>query len=345
MKTLKENNGTTLGVYDEFSTFLDNLDKGTTGSSEKGRYLSLFSAVDWSKKTKSSGSLNIKDPRFNLMSFTQPFYVLNFVKNSQLDGFCQRFLISMPQEKLVYIDEKLNFVKEKNQGTLDFSQILQLIYTVCQTATVLTLDESAFNEYKIIHDEIVKFRGEDLFEEDLLSIKSKSLGHITRVSGVISLLRNAESIYQGKNQEFNHIICKDDFLMAKYIVSHSNDISFALMDKKHANHSSSHILKPGIPDPENMTIDFLVPHQKFVKRLLRESEVPLSIISRDNLYPVINKEKGALVANRFVRGLCTVGLGKIDEKTKRFKRFLVSDDDCPDKENLESKWRKLNIDT
>ena len=83
MKAISDNNGTILGIYDEFSTFLDNMDKGTTGSSEKGRYLSLFSAVDWSKKTKSAGSLQIKDPRFSMISFTQPNYALNFVRNSQ----------------------------------------------------------------------------------------------------------------------------------------------------------------------------------------------------------------------------------------------------------------------
>ena len=226
---------------------------------------------------------------------------------------------------------------------MDLTKLFQIIYDSCQIETVLQLDDFAFSEYKTIHDDIVRFRGEDLFEENLLSIKSKSLGHITRVSGVISLLREAEAKMQNEDYNFNNIVTKDDFLMAKYIVNHSNNISFALMDKSNSNRSSNHILKPGVPDPENMTVEFLIPHQKFVKKLLKEEEVPLSIISRDNLYPVINKKKGTLVANRFIRGLCNLGLGKIDEKTKRFKRFLTTDYDCPDKENLESKWRKLYI--
>ena len=45
----------------------------------------------------------------------------------------------------------------------------------------------------------------------------------------------------------------------------------------------------------------------------------------------------------YIKGLCNLGLGKLDMNTKRFKRFLPTDDDCPDKENLESKWKRLDI--
>ena len=64
------------------------------------------------------------------------------------------------------------------------------------------------------------------------------------------------------------------------------------------------------------------------------------------MYPVINKEKGSEVAIRFVKGLCSVGLGEVvsnEENKKCFKRFHPNDDECPDKEDLKIKWRKLNI--
>jgi hypothetical protein len=109
MKTLCQNNGTLVGVYDEFSTLIDSLDKGTTGSSEKGRYLSLYSAVDWSKKTKTSGNLMIKDPRLNLISYTQPFYGANFARNNLQDGFFQRFLITIPSEVSKWTKRKTYF--------------------------------------------------------------------------------------------------------------------------------------------------------------------------------------------------------------------------------------------
>ena len=78
-------------------------------------------------------------------------------------------------------------------------------------------------------------------------------------------------------------------------------------------------------------------------KVLQEEEVQLSRVSRDNIYPVINKEKGALVAMKSVQGICKLGFGKIDGINKQFKRYLPTDADCPDKENLPSKLRKLDI--
>ena len=45
------------------------------------------------------------DPRFNFVSFTQPFYAMNFAKTNVHDGFFQRFMISIPEE--VYITRKI----------------------------------------------------------------------------------------------------------------------------------------------------------------------------------------------------------------------------------------------
>ena len=70
MKVMIENSNLILRVFDEFSTFNDNIDKGSFGTCEQGRHLSLFSGVNWSKSTKSNGLLNIKDPSFNLISYT-----------------------------------------------------------------------------------------------------------------------------------------------------------------------------------------------------------------------------------------------------------------------------------
>lgn len=62
LKGLHQNNGSLLEVYDEFSTLIDNLDEGSTGSSEKGRYLSLYSAVDWSKKNQDKWQVDGERP-------------------------------------------------------------------------------------------------------------------------------------------------------------------------------------------------------------------------------------------------------------------------------------------
>ena len=91
-----QNNGSLLGVFDEFSTLIDSLDKGTTGSSEIGRYLSLYSAVDWSKKTKTSG---------NIMNM--------------------HFLITVPGEVYVKMDEK-EAAFNNTKDIIDLNKLLEL---------------------------------------------------------------------------------------------------------------------------------------------------------------------------------------------------------------------------
>ena len=56
MQCLRLNDECMLGSHDEFASFNDNLDKGSSGNSERARYVSLYSATSWSKKTKTSGS-------------------------------------------------------------------------------------------------------------------------------------------------------------------------------------------------------------------------------------------------------------------------------------------------
>ena len=43
MSTLRENDGAVITMVDEFSTFIDSLDKNSNGNSERSRYLSLWS--------------------------------------------------------------------------------------------------------------------------------------------------------------------------------------------------------------------------------------------------------------------------------------------------------------
>ena len=89
--------------------------------------------------------------------------------------------------------------------------------------------------------------------------------------------------------------------------------------------------------------DFLIPYTKFVNRMCSEDKISLSVINRDNIL-YVNKEKGAEIAVKFVKGPCQLGFGKImNQKTKCFKRYHPYDIDCPDKENLESKWRNLKL--
>ena len=134
--------------------------------------------------------------------------------------------------------------------------MLQIIYKSCEKQPLLKFDDMAFGEYKILHDEIVKFCQDDPFEEVLVSIKSKSFGHATRVSGVISLLRKAECKLQNPDEyRIQNIVTKEDFIMARSFVDHSTSSSFALMGRLKNKVCNPHVLKQRIPDPENVTID------------------------------------------------------------------------------------------
>ena len=64
---------------------------------------------------------------------------------------------------------------------------------VRQKTTTLNLSDEAMQIYRIAHDENVDYREKEVFKEELLSIKSKSLGHLLRVAGVINRLREANT--------------------------------------------------------------------------------------------------------------------------------------------------------
>ena len=170
MTDLKANNNTALGIFDEFSTFKDNLDKGNSGSAEKGRYLSLFNASNWSKSTKGPGKAgaNLIDPRFQLISYTQPFYACNFGRQNTSDGFFQRFLTTLPKEVFVELEEKEEKILSDSQNLIVLADVFSRIYSQCKKAhsISLVLDSEAYDSYKDYHDGVVAFRKSDLYEEE-----------------------------------------------------------------------------------------------------------------------------------------------------------------------------------
>ena len=91
-KSLESNKGNVVSINDEFANFMDNLNNGTQkNNTEKSRILTLYNATNWSKRTKTCGSFNIEDPRFNIIGFTQPDYLFEVARNpaNLRDGFFQ----------------------------------------------------------------------------------------------------------------------------------------------------------------------------------------------------------------------------------------------------------------
>ena len=161
---MRENNGCIICANDEFANFYESLEKGSTSNFEKSRFLSLYSCTSWAKKTKSNGSYQMDDPRFNFVSFTQPFYATNFAKTNVHDGFFQRFMISIPEE--VYITRKQK--KEmKNQNSvkndLDMQKVLARIFNRgIKNNITMILSNEAEELYDEYHDSVVEFRKLDI---------------------------------------------------------------------------------------------------------------------------------------------------------------------------------------
>ena len=75
----------------------------------------------------------------------------------------------------------------------------------------LLLDEDAKEVYDTLHDEIVHYRKDHKGHKFEKSIKSKSLGMVLRVSGVMSILRNAiagsaDTIITGVDMDSNVLV-------------------------------------------------------------------------------------------------------------------------------------------
>ena len=353
MQSMRQNKGCIMACHDEFSTFNDGLDKGSSGSSEKSRYLSLYSGSSWSKKTKTSGNVEVKDPRLNMFAFTQPYYAAQFARGNLSDGFYQRFLISVPQEVFIKRQDKMK-IRDQQIALINMRDVLQYIYNMCSEKDIqLKFSEEGELLYEKHHDSIVEFRQEDVFEEAKLSIKSKSLGLLMRISGVISLLRLATENLpcSGMKQACDPceiLVHKNDAEMALKIVDYSVNNAFALLPKiQEVSRKSSTIkMKSPLPEPENLTMEYLRQYERVTKRLLSEKSIPLATVSKNKIYPIVNNVMGSHIANKFVNGIVKLGFGQVSPSSKSFKRYHPNYESCPnscDKEELRKKYRLLNL--
>ena len=351
MKAMVENQGCIVGLFDEFSTFNDSLDKGGNGSSEKSRFLTLFNGGKWSKKTKTSGDSLIERPRFNMFSFTQPFYAVKFAENNCENGFYQRFLLTIPRERGVFIEEKKMLLQRTNKEAITMKLIFENIYARCQKHEVnLKLDPEASMLYDEYHDDVVRFRlsSDCSFSS---SVKSKSLGIVLRLSGVMSLLRNAlQQVCSDELLSFDEIITSVDFKRSLSIVRSSVDSSIALIKNRCPsdvyNKRNPAKIRIPVPEPENCTVEYLRSHARIVRKILSKEEIAVSLITRDKLYPTNGNDTGAHIARKFLNGLVFLGLGELKDNGKTFKRNNVNIVDSENENNdddLKTKWKTLGL--
>ena len=216
MRSLNKNKRSVLSVNDEFANFIENLDCGSTGNGEKSRILTLYNGSNWSKKTKTSGCFNIEDPRFNLVGFTQPHFLMQFAQNHQNlnDGFFQRFLVSVLAEVYVKRSESKKALETKDD-IMEMKAVFKSIFENCREDICIALSKEAEEAYNNYHDSVVEFRMHDKFDNHKVSIMSKAKGLSLRLAGVICLLRISVSDIEA--QSYN--VTVDDYHMALEILS------------------------------------------------------------------------------------------------------------------------------
>ena len=134
--------------------------------------------------------------------------------------------------------------------------------------------------------------------------------------------------------------------MALAIVNYSNENAFSLLPT-HPSHNQRKVkpkdLKMPLPEPENLTIEYLQHYQKVTKPFLQHKKIPLVAMSKDKIYPVVNNLSGSHIATKFVNGLQHLGFGIISPASKTFKRYHPDDENCPDKDGLRKKYKLLNL--
>ena len=121
----------------------------------------MHNAVCWSKHTKTVTPVEVQDPRFNLICYTQPSNAAKFAtKDNTDDGFFQRFMLTLPQEVFVYATDVKAAAQQTNNGDslIAMPAIIKWIYEKCRNEQVhLSLNHDALPYYETIYDENVRY--------------------------------------------------------------------------------------------------------------------------------------------------------------------------------------------
>ena len=360
-KSLGDNKGSVISINDEFANFVENLDAGSKRSQEKSRILTLYNGSNWSKKTKTSGCYNIEDPRFSIIGFTQPDYLIEFSRQpaNVRDGFFQRFFVAVPDEVYVTRRESKEALRHKTNN-INMTTLLKTIYTRCKKSLTIKLTEEADEVYTAFHDSITEFRRDNKYDNCLVSVRSKSKGLSLRISGIISLLRNAlksEQIPANQEQLVDEdtympddLILRSDYEMALKMVEYSVATSFKLVENvcssRKPTKSKVEPRKCEIPEPENFSMEYAKKNHNFVSYIVREPIIKIGTITGAKKYPIVKNSDGMVssgkpMAMKFLKGLSALGLGNVTPNEKHFKRSSTKD--CVKEEEKEILRKKLKL--
>ena len=336
LKTLRENNGSVLACIDEFSTFMDNLDKGTNGHAERSRYLSLWSGTSWSKRTKNDGLESVQNPRYHLTSFLQNYYLINHMCNDvHYDGFFSRFLVACPAEVYVTLNEKVGAAIADDP--INVVQVVSVINQIFQDGFDFLLDEPAMELFANYHDhEVLEFRRNEIFEDVKSMIMSKSIGNVLRVSGILAAIRTSlELLHEHDLDDDSEMslsprdkssikVTATDMQRSMNIVRYSVKCLCTITDATKQKPSAKRPILQEMPDAENIDAEFLQLHKGKIQKMLANSinrEILFASITKNHYYPQIGSKSSADDGRKFVRALEIHGLGHLDNNGRKFVFF------------------------
>ena len=345
LSTLVGNNGKVLASVDEFSSFIDAMDKNTKNKDDKTRYLSLHSGASWTQKLKNSLD-HIENPRFHFMSFIQNFPLNNLVmKENHSEGFLPRFIIATPKEAFTTFNEKL-----EASNTLDnicMQDVFQMIFSnYFMETTYFSMHDDAKEIYRHYHDEVVlKERLENQFDDIKTTVLEKCKSNLLRISAVMCVLRNTINIMSTDGTYVN-CITKEDMSNALHIINYSSKCLFTLNNMEESTKDTTTAKEDlGLWHVDE---EFLMLHKHKVKRIFqhpktKDNSLLISQFTKDHLYPQLGGKKdskgrkGSLQATHFAKGLANNNLGHyIDGDHPSFQMI-----DINDQENLST--QQLNL--
>lgn len=135
-------------------------------------------------------------------------------------------------------------------------------------------------------------------------------------------------------------ITEDDFKQAMAITEYSVATSMAIIKKYEKPKKPISVPeKKIIPEPENISMEYLVINHTHVRNILKVDETKIKDITKMKMYP--GQTGGRVPAVKFVKGLELNGLGRYSPNSDAFKRYNPNDNVCPDREIVKRKWQKL----
>ena len=85
--------------------------------------------------------------------------MINFAQKGEVDGFFQRFMVSLPYEVGVPAKEKRRRMEESKssaQSHVNIEHIISWIWEQCRVKRDLHCDQEVHDAWDIVHDEVMR---------------------------------------------------------------------------------------------------------------------------------------------------------------------------------------------